>query len=40
MEVYEIMNGICEDRLGACVLPAAANSGAVSKIRKWKKRLK
>lgn len=37
MEVYEIMSGICEDRLAASDLPAAMNSVSVSKIKKWKK---
>jgi len=34
LEVYEIMNAICEDRLEAPVLPAAVNSGASSEIKK------
>lgn len=37
LEVYEIVNGICEDRSGASVPPAAMNSGTVSEIKKWKK---
>lgn len=37
LEVYEIMSGICEDRLAASVLPAAMNSVSVSEIKKWKK---